>query len=777
MYFNKMKITILGLIILMMIVSFSSSIFAQGFIIPRPVPPYHPTLPQLTEHKVNVGIVDQVAQVEVHQVFYNDSKRTIEGNYYFPLPKGASVSDFKMYVDGKVLSGELLEKEKARRIYEDIVRRNIDPALLEYVDHNLFSAKIFPIPPNKERKIVLKYLMLLKLDGDLVQFTYPLRGQFQSERVFYRHPRPRLPGPPYVIPLEEEDEDKTSRRKGDKKQIRDVSQVIFVNVKSKISLKNIYSPSHEVDISREDEHQAKISFEGKRKETEENFVLYYSFSQSDFGLNILTYQPEDDEDNFFMLLISPKTEFSKREIIEKDIIFILDVSGSMSGEKIEQAKDALKYCINHLDRNDRFNLITFSTESKLFKKELVKTAEYGKDALEYINEIEAKGGTNINEALLDALDVGYEKDRPISIVFITDGLPTVGETDIGKIISNVSDKNKDKIKFFTFGVGYDVNTVLLDKIASSNCAVSDYIEPNEDIEQKISSFYDKISHPVLTDLSLNFGSIEVDDIFPQKLPDLFKGSQLTVLGRYEKGKKDNITLTGKTKDKAKKFTYEADFSSFKKENNFIPYLWATRKIGYLMDEIRLHGENKELKDEIVCLSKKYGVMSPYTSFLIQEDDVIAHQMRQLEPRLRRNALNLADTEGEYKDARISYMATAPTAGESADTGKLAVRMSKKSRAMREAKALSDTEYIKRIGARTFYFKNDFWVDSEYKNEETIDIKYSSQAYTDLILTYPEVAKFAAIGEKLIFKFKDKFIKISEQGKERFTQGELTKFFK
>ncbi|UCE04378.1 MAG: VWA domain-containing protein, partial [bacterium] len=625
MYCNKMKSSILGLIIVLMIIPFGGSIFAQGFIIPRPIPPYHPTLPQLTEHKVNVDIVDQVAQVEVHQVFYNDSKRTIEGNYYFPLPKVASVSDFKMYVDGKVLSGELLEKEKARRIYEDIVYRNIDPALLEYVDHNLFSAKIFPIPPKKERKMVLEYSMLLKLDGDLVQFTYPLRGQFKSERVV-RRPRPIMPGPPYVIPLEEEeDEDKNARRKEDKKPYVDVSQIIFVDLNSKIPLKNIYSPSHEVDISKEDDHGAKISFEGKRKETEDNFVLYYSFSQSDFGLNILTYHPEDDEKNFFMLLISPKTEIAKKEILEKDIVFILDVSGSMSGEKIGQAKDALKYCINHLDRNDRFNLITFSTESKLFKKELIATSEYRKDAIAFIDKIEAKGGTNINEALLDALDIGYEKNRPISIMFITDGLPTVGETEIGKIISNVSDKNKDQITVFTFGVGYDVNTVLLDKIAASNRAVSDYIEPNENIEQKISSFYDKISHPVLIDLSLNFGNIEVEDIFPNKLPDLFKGSQLTVLGRYEKENKGEISLTGKVKGEEKKFTYKTDFSLFKKENDFIPHLWATRKIGYLMDEIRLHGENKELKDEIVRLSKKYGVMSTYTSFLVQEEEMMTFQ--------------------------------------------------------------------------------------------------------------------------------------------------------
>jgi len=639
MYSPKIK-PLIGVIALTIFMGLGSEIFAQGFIIPRPHPPRRLPLPKLTEHKVAVNIIDQAAKVEVTQVFYNDSKRVIEGNYYFPLPKEASVSDFKMYADGKVLSGELLDKKKARKIYEDIVRRNIDPALLEYVDHNLFSARIFPIPPKKERKIVLEYSVLLKLDGDLVQFAYPLRGQFKSERIFPRPPRP-YPGPPYVVPLEnEEDNDRRSSKK--KKFSTDISQVISIDIRSKIPLKNIYSPSHEVDISKKNDHRAKISYEGKRRETADNFLLYYSFSQNDFGINLLTYRPGKNENGFFMLLVSPKTELSKEDIIEKDIVFILDVSGSMAGEKIEQAKEALKYCINHLDKKDRFNIITFSTESNPFKNNPVDVPEYRKDALDYIDKIEAKGGTNINDALLEALQMDYKRNRPLSIVFITDGLPTVGETNIGKIINNVSDKNSNKIKVFTFGVGYDVNTVLLDKIASTNFAVPDYIEPNEKIEQKISTFYDKISHPVLTDLSLDFKNIQVEDVFPKKLPDLFKGSQLTIMGRFGTEKKKDISLSGKVKDKEKRFVYEADFSSPDDDNDFIPYLWATRKIGYLMDEIRLHGENEELKNEIIRLSKKYGVMSPYTSFLIQEDSPLADQGRRFEPRFMKKAVDNAD---------------------------------------------------------------------------------------------------------------------------------------
>jgi len=753
---------ILGILILLTAGSHVEQISAQGFIIPPPIRPPHHILPKLTEHRVEVKIIDQVAKVEVHQVFYNESNRPIEGTYYFPLPKGATVSDFKMVADGKVLSGELLEKSKARKIYEDIVRRQLDPALLEYVDHNLFSAKIFPIPPHKKRKIVLEYSSLLKLDGDIVQFTYPLRGQIASRGQW---------SPPTIS----SDERNRNRPDEENKRSSPIDQIVSIHLQSKIPLKNIYSPSHDVEMIKTDDNHARINYEGKRKKSSDTFILYYSFSRSDFGLNLLTYRPEENENGFFMLLISPKTEISKNEILKKDILFVLDTSGSMEGEKIGQAKEALKYCIQHLNSEDRFNLITFSTETKLFKQKLVSASEYQRDALRYIDRIDAKGGTNINDALIEALSMEYETSRPVSIVFVTDGLPTAGETDVGNIIKNVSENNKNKVKIFTFGVGYDVNTVLLDRIATSNRSVSDYIEPNENIEQKISTFYDKIRHPVLTDLLVDYGRIEIEDVYPKMLPDLFKGSQLTIFGRYENQKRVTLSLKGKIKGKEKRYKYRADFSSTDDDHDFLPHLWATRKIGYLLDEIRLHGENKELKDEVIRLSKKYGVMSPYTSYLVQEEVLIVDGRRILSPNARpTGGINQADRAYEA----AAGLKTSAMQGANAPmvSGIHAVKMSKQSREMKEAEALTDDDYIKVIGSRTFYFKDDFWVDSEYNDEKTMAIKYSSQAYIDLLLSYPKIAKFLTLGEKVIFKYKRQFIKICDEGKETFSKYELKKLF-
>ena len=751
----KKTLRLAGLITLLSIWIPVENISAQGFIIPGHVPSHHPIIPRLTEHRVNVEIDDQIARVEVCQIFFNPSNRTVEGTYVFPLPKDASVSDFKMIADGKVMRGELLDRDKARKIYEDIVRRQIDPALLEYVDHNLFSAKIFPIPPGGEREIVLEYASLLRQEGELIRFSYPLLGNLSAERQWTRPEEPR-------------------RHSGGKNEnAGSTGQIISIDLESRIPLKSIYSPTHEIDIVKKDDHHASVSYEGSRKENSDSFVLYYSFSKRDFGLNLLTYRPEKDENGFFMLLVSPKVAFSDRELLDKDILFVLDTSGSMEGEKIEQAKDALKYCIDRLRRGDRFNIITFSTETRMFNPDFVDADDYRADARLYVDRIEAKGGTNIYEALTDALKIKSEEGRPASIVFLTDGLPTVGETDPGRIVNHVSERNTGRVRIFTFGVGYDVNTMLLDKIAQMSRSVSDYIEPDEHIEQKISAFYDKIRYPVLTDLSLDYQGQRVEDVYPRHLPDLFKGSQLTVFGRYDRQRKARIVLKGKIRGREETFSYEADFSDEAGDLDFIPQLWATRKIGYLMDEIRLHGENDELREEIIRLSKVYGVMSPYTSYLVQEEEMLAGR-RVVGGTLPRPMQDAFRVEGAASGAaRISaHPESAPM-----DKGAFAVQMSKQSREMKEADAIGTHDLVKRVGNRTFYYIDDIWVDGEYDEDETIDIRYGSQAYIDLLLAHPELAKFAALGEKVIFQYKGKYIRISEEGKDQFTVDEIARLFR
>ncbi|MFZ5516184.1 MAG: VIT domain-containing protein [Candidatus Zhuqueibacterota bacterium] len=734
------------------------NIAGQGFIIPRPIPHLQPATLNLTHHNVTVKITDQVAAVTVDQVFFNDSQQAIEGVYYFPLPENASISEFNMVADGKLMTGEILDKGKAREIYEQIVRRNLDPALLEYVNQNLFSAAIFPIPPHKERKIVLRYSALLPMDGDMVKFSYPLRGDVQAGRGA----RPDLPLP-QPMPME-----KNSFRANEP----GIQQLIAIDIQSQIPLKTVYSPSHDVSISRMSDHRASVSYEGKREPNRENFVLYYSYSRQDFGMNIMTYQSPDDEGNFFMLLVSPRTDFSDQEILNKDILFVLDVSGSMSGEKISQAQDALTYCINRLGQNDRFNIITFSTETTLFRDALVLAAEHRNDALQFVRQMGAQGGTNIGDALARALTFRFDAERAGSIVFLTDGLPTVGETDITAILKQTSERNTSHIKIFTFGVGYDVNTVLLDKIALNSRAVSDYIEPGEQIEQKIAAFYDKISHPVLADLDIDFGRMSVENVFPKKLPDLFKGSQLTILGTYKNKAATEVTLTGRAGDRERKFTYPVNPGEKGEGHEFLPHLWATRKIGYLMDEIRLHGENEELKNEVIRLSKKYGVMSPYTSYLVQEDEVMA-KSGQAVP----GGIGAGNGASDRKMASERLSVSSAPAPAAYDQGMLAVKLSKETQRMKEANAIEDNVAVRRVAGRTFYLKENVWVDSEYADQKTVDVKFGSEAFQQILIKQPSLAKILALGDKVIFKWKKNYIRIWDTGAEDITAAGLREFFK
>lgn len=722
-----------------LLIALNNVALPQGFIIPSD---NIAAIPNLLTHHVAIDVTDQVSKVQIEQEFYNPGKLTIEGIYYFPIPKEATVSAFSLLVDGKELSGELLEKEAAARLYDEIARKNIDPALLEMVDHKFFRAKIFPIPAGERRKIKLTYSQVLSNNDGLVKLVHPLRGNFQSAdvpEVFFR-----------------------SGAAPQSETVSGTTEEITVKIRANTALKNIYSPTHKIEIARQTDNFARIQYGGKRgASSAKDFILYYALDDSDFGLNLLTQRTGDD-DGYFMMLISPKVKISKADIINKDLIFVLDISASMVGDKIAQAKEALKFCINSLGSSDYFNIILFSTEVKLFKRELVSAATFKYEALDFINHIEAKGGTNINEALLTALDMKSSRSHASKIVFITDGLPTVGVKDVDEIRGNIKRLNVEKFRIFTFGVGYDVNTQLLDGIAQDSRAVSDYIEPENDIETTISGFYSKISEPVLSALELDYGNTEVFDVYPKELPDLFKGSQLTIVGRYKEPMSGQIKLTGQLNETKKSFDYQIAFPKLSDDTPQLPQLWATRKIGFLLEQIKLNPNDQETKSlivEVVELSKKYGIVTPFTSYFIHEDEP---------PRI---------TQGNepWLSAANDHLSITE-----ASVGKTAVSYSKASRRLQETVTFDDKESagIRYVGGRSFVQdSSSYWRDLEWQKSETpLHIKYGSEAYFTLLKTFPNTASYLAMGTKVIFKFKNKYVKIDEKGSEEITTAGIKSFF-
>lgn len=687
---------------------------ADGLMVVEPRPAYRPWLSRPTPlsvkyHHVTVSINDNIATTTVDEVFLNDFDQEIEGTYIFPLPAEAAVTDFAMYVNGKRVSGKVLDKAQARQVYEKIVREMKDPALLEYVGRNLFKASIYPIPAKGEKRVQLTYKQVLPYKAGSYKYVYPLDTEKYS-------PKP----------------------------VKTVK--ISTKINSRIPIKTLYSPSHNIS-SKIEKYKASASYEEQNSKPDKNFVLYYTVSDQDIGLSLQTYR-QNREDGYFMMMLSPGQ--LKARASAKDIIFVLDTSGSMGGGKIRQAKEALRFCLNKLNRDDRFSLIGFESSINIYKDSLVSANDDNiKKALEFVDQFDASGGTNINDALVKALGMIRWSSRPRMIVFLTDGEPTEGITDMKSIIKNVKSANKNQARVFVFGVGHDVNTHLLDKIAEDNRGACEYVDPGEDLEKSVSNFYSKISEPVLTDIKLDFGGIRVYDLQPKVLPDIFKGTQLVLLGRYSGDGNKKVTLTGYVNGQKKRYVYEARFAKEDLSNDFIPRLWATRKIGYLTSEIRLNGQKKELVDEIIRLSKKHGIMTQYTSYLImeKEDDYKRYGLNEaMAPKLKAAGQRFAQAMKSYSGS-----------------GAVSSARSIQDMQKKEIPAAPSIATVKYIGNKTFYLQRETWADSEYKKgQKTIKIKYLSQQYFALLKPNPELGKYLAVGDNLIVVIKGKAYQISDK---------------
>jgi Ca-activated chloride channel family protein len=730
---------------------------AQGVIVPGPctrcpVQPRPITLPRalpVKSIKIDTKINAQVATTHVEQVFRNDTGATLEGTYLFPIPESASVAEFAIWDGDRRLVGEVRSREEARRIYDEIVRRQRDPGLLEYAGRDLFQASIFPIAPHSDKKLELTYTQVLKAEGGTVSYRYPLGTG------------------------------------------RNVSQVVGevsgrVEIEGREPVRNIYSPSHEVEVSRRGERAARVSFESKAGQAPQDFQLFYTLSDSDFGMTLLTHR-EPGKQGYFLLTISPKDNISEQEYAAKDVIFVLDTSGSMAESgKMEKARAALLFGVRSLRPADRFNVINFAGEEHLMTTGLLQADASGRAmGEEFISKLRPVGGTNINGALLAAMGQFDRSDRPRILVFMTDGLPTVGETNVGRIVENAREARIPGVRLFTFGVGYDVNTALLDKLAAENGGVAEYVEPKEDLEVKVSNFFTKINSPVLTNLKLDMGGVETDLIYPREMPDIFRGSQVTIIGRYtNRADLRNVTLrlTGRTGNQTRTFDYaNVNFPSNEERNDFLPRLWATRRVGWLMEQIRTNGEQKELTDEIVDLGTRYGIVTPYTSYLALEESVqvtvadaahpvtINKNVHNL-PIQRRGAAGAGNAPSTLGGMAASPPPPAPKEADKAITGEYAVRESKRARAQQDATRADEDDRasstsVSKVGDKTFYMREGVWVDSEFKADAKLPettLEFGGDEYFALIKREPQLARFFALGERVVVVYKGRVYRVSSK---------------
>ncbi len=727
---------------------------------PRPIPPprVYPFAPlEMTYAKVNARVTDQIAVTSVDQEFYNPNPQRLEGTFIFPVPKGAQINKFTMEIDGKQVEAELLAAEKAKRIYEDIVRKMKDPALLEYSGRDLFKVRIFPIEPNSKKRITLSYSQLLKADDGLVNYVLPLNTEKYSA-----------------------------------KPIKHVS--VKLELETKRPLKSIYSSSHSVEIKRNGANRAVVAYEATEVKPDADFQLYYSTEKDEIAANLLSYRTSG-EDGYFVLLVSPGIDVKEKQVVLKDVAFVLDTSGSMAGKKLDQAKKALQFCVENLNDGDRFEIIRFSTEVEpLFDKFVDASKANRSKANDFIKELRPIGGTAIDDALRKALALRPEKsDRPFVVIFLTDGRPTIGTTDEEQIVAGVR-KSSGNTRIFCFGIGTDVNTHLLDKITEETRAFSQYVLPEEDIEVKVSNFFSKIKEPVLANPKLAFtGDIRVTKLYLAPLPDIFKGEQLIVVGRYT-GKGDSaVIIEGAVNGTPKKFTYEVKFPGESGDHEFIPRLWATRRVGYLLEAIRLHGENAELRDEVTELARKFGIVTPYTAYLIVEDEKqrsVPLSMQSL-PQLNTDGVASqaageayrkfnADRSGDSAVAGSRYglalkSANAPAEGlaESRKESSRALGVPARSPTSRVGpvgptsapeRVIQYSQQTQFAGGKNFFQNGNQWMDSlvqKMPNAKKVRLQFNSPEYFALAAKNPKALPWLALGQNVQFVLSDTVYEIHE----------------
>jgi Ca-activated chloride channel homolog len=671
---------------------------------------------EIPYQRVDVTIADQVATTRIEQVFRNPNDWILEGTYFFPLPKGAAVSQLTMWVDGVPIEAKILGRDEARGIYDAIVRQLRDPALLEYVGQDAIQANVFPIPPRDERKIEIEYSQLLTADNGIFHFVYP-----QSADLYTN------------TPLDE--------------------QRILVNLASNEAIRTIYSPSHRVAVSRDGDFEATVGYEVTNVTPTEDFELYYTVTPEDIGLNLLSSKTAG-EDGFFLLLVAPGIE--PGEVVAKDVILVLDTSGSMEGEKMAQAQAAATYVVEHLNPEDRFAVVSFSTGVSLYESQLRAAGESG--AIQYINSLFAAGGTNISGALLEAANL-VNRERPTTIIFLTDGLATEGIADTGLLVENIGVALPTNARLFAFGVGDDVDTTLLDTLAANHRGATTYVRPGQSVDEAVSAFYAKVGMPVLTDIAIDYGQARVDQVYPAQLPDLFAGTQLVIAGRYRDGGPATIALTGTANGREQTFTY--DGLAFRDEGgeDFIARLWATRAIGHLMQQIRLGGEDAELVQSVVNLSTRYGIITPYTSFLIEEDDIFTQSRSMV---LEEAANTLA------APAMVSGEAAVDRASMEGDMAMAEAPMPMATIAFSSDGSVAQAQpVVQTVGNRTFFLRGGVWVDSAFDSAtgEPQTVAFASDVYFDLLADRPELGQALALGEEIILVVDGQAYRITGAGGE------------
>jgi Ca-activated chloride channel family protein len=715
------RVTVLALVL-------ASLGLAQTLVVTRPILMERPAI-VITAVDIDIRVEGPMARVLHRLTLENRGPRPGEFDLLFPLGSDAVVSALDLRVDGRTLEGKVYDKERAAAIYRNLTRSLRDPALLEHYGQGLVRARVAPVPPGGKQEVTIAYDVMVKSEGGLRRLALPLTA--------FR----RVAGP-FALTVEG-------------------------TITGAHPVTTFYSPTHEVRVGKPD----RLSGDSVRFVTpfrvhvprctpDLDFVCHFK-SRADGSLidiAVLSSRPDPTQPGYFLAVINGRQDDS---IIPepKDVVFVIDRSGSMQGKKIEQAKGALKFLIQRMGPKDRFNIVTYAAEVDAFSAELTAP---GSDrisaALMHIEAIQARGGTNIQAALDAALAQLTSKDRTSQIVFLTDGLPTVGERDERKICEHVRKANLNGARVVAFGVGHDVNGVFLDRVAAQNSGLSEYVLPNEDIEEKVPGFYARMQSPLLLDTLVSMTGTKITEVFPKETGDLYGGQQMILTGRYAEPGRVRLSISGRLGQVQTEIVYKFDLAAGPSlgTSHLVPRMWAARKIGYLVDEIRLNGQAKELVNDIVRLGTEFGILTEYTSFLAApETDLTA------------SATN-SDRAGRELRDRVQEESGSHGVAQAANAKKL----------QRDGQVATEQTWlgtdgravsvggVQNLNGRAFFKRGDTWLDATLPAEaptEAEEIPYFSDAFFDFLDRHPALNQQVARTGDVTVNLDGKAIRFVQRG--------------
>ena len=576
----------------------------------------------ITEVEVQVVVVEQGATTTMDIRLKNRSARPAEAELIVPVPPRAVVRSFSSQGSALKAGAAVLPLPEAQATYESLVSKLRDPALLEFAGHALVRSSVFPVPARGTQTIRLTYEHLLPRSGARVDYELP-----RSESLAYTVP--------WRISLE---------------------------LKSTEPISTVYSPSHALQTVRRGGGVVSVCLPSSAACTAGPFRLSYLLADTEIAASLFTYPDPRFGGGYFLLLAGLPVLKSEQDGpgIRRELTLVLDRSGSMRGEKIEQVREAALQVIAGLSEGESFNIITYNDTVDAFARAPVcKDEAHARAAAEYLAGITARGGTNLHDALCQSLRPKPRAGVLPLVLFLTDGLPTVGETSEVAIRRVAEQSNPFARRVFTFGAGVDVNVPLLDAVALKTRATSTYVLPGEDVEVKVGQVFASLTEPVLADPRLEDASdmiiSRIFDLVPSRLTDLFAGDQLVVLGKYRGTDPLEFVLRGNFLGAPRTFRYVFEVARTDRRHAFVPRLWASRRIGVLVDALRELGAEdfataaggagtddprvKELVDEVVRLSTEFGVLTEYTAFLAlegtdltQRDQVRAEAARNIDTR-------------------------------------------------------------------------------------------------------------------------------------------------